>query len=605
MIPRLPRQLSSNRLANQISSRRIERDYLTLLRRRGGFDPRYINLATGSDANDGRTPATAWATAAPANTALAVANNGITHLRIDTSAAPLILATGINLGANARGITIESATPGVKADIRCYKTLSNAAFTQPDVGTYPNVWSTTDTQARSVLWERGGSNAYDLIWYTHPLGANFAAVASTLNTTPGSFWTDGTTMYFRPLTGNDPVGDGKEYVRSYIYAASHPVLVQTRATIQNLMVGGSCLAGAASINDISGGASPITLTPDGGSSVIRNCYLYNGATHNLGLIEGSSNSVVLVEDVQAEQASPWTGQTLFVSYATTGTGLRHTYRRCSSVKNAGLPGSMAGQVLTVQPGMYNHNTGVGTQFASITLEDCSFPGMGINGSGTGVTAGGYQIVGTRFGMGKLYTDTTLNRCYIDRSMVSPGDTSSTIRMTNCLFRPTITPTNGGDGTFQAQGVMSFDGCTFDLRAIPAFAAGFMFRWSTLTFTMINSIFLANSGFAVSGADNISPTHGLRNTDTVVCDRNVLYLGGSNKNTANYYNDGATTANRSFAQWQALGQDTHSISTNPLLNADYTPTASSPARNLTVTSLTSDYIGDITPRVTSGAYEYRP
>ena len=92
---------------------------------------RYINPYTGSDGGTGGV-SQPWATLDAARLALASPGNGITRLLIDTGKAPLYHAsdTSFSIGANAAGITIQSATDRY-ADIRAYKVLAKT-FTQPD-----------------------------------------------------------------------------------------------------------------------------------------------------------------------------------------------------------------------------------------------------------------------------------------------------------------------------------------------------------------------------------------------------------------------------------------------------------------------------------------
>jgi hypothetical protein len=54
--------------------------------------------------------------------------------------------------------------------------------------------------------------------------------------------------------------------------------------------------------------------------------------------------------------------------------------------------------------------------------------------------------------------------------------------------------------------------------------------------------------------------------------------GSNTQVAFNYNDGSTTAARTFAQWQTLGFDAHSLNTDPALRSDYRLQPWSKARN---------------------------
>ncbi|MBW3609267.1 MAG: hypothetical protein KY463_13115, partial [Actinobacteria bacterium] len=92
------------------------------------------------------------------------------------------------------------------ADVRGFKPLAGP-YARPDASAYPNVWAAADTQRDVVLWE-------DRKWMNHVRGSTFDAVAAALNSTPGSFWTDGVAMYFHPFGSTDPNADGKVYERS-------------------------------------------------------------------------------------------------------------------------------------------------------------------------------------------------------------------------------------------------------------------------------------------------------------------------------------------------------------------------------------------------------
>ncbi len=56
----------------------------------------------------------------------------------------------------------------------------------------------------------------------HPTGSTLSAVQSTLDSTPGSFWTDGTTMYAHPFGDTNPGGDGKDLHAKVTSAALLP-----------------------------------------------------------------------------------------------------------------------------------------------------------------------------------------------------------------------------------------------------------------------------------------------------------------------------------------------------------------------------------------------
>jgi hypothetical protein len=109
-------------------------------------------------------------------------------------------------------------TPGVRiagdAFIHCNVPVVGL-FTQPDAGTYPNLWQVPAGHATkgSRLWE--DNKIFALAAVTAVTATGQAAV----NGNPGSFWTeaDGSALYFRPLTGTDPNANGCEYTVSKMF----------------------------------------------------------------------------------------------------------------------------------------------------------------------------------------------------------------------------------------------------------------------------------------------------------------------------------------------------------------------------------------------------
>ena len=94
------------------------------------------------------------------------------------------------------------------ADIQAFHVIPASSWVKTAGQT--NIYETTDTENFSVLWEIAVGTPASLywksmIWLSHPIGANFAAVAASLDNTAGSFWTDGVKMYVHPF-GNTAAG---------------------------------------------------------------------------------------------------------------------------------------------------------------------------------------------------------------------------------------------------------------------------------------------------------------------------------------------------------------------------------------------------------------
>lgn len=74
------------------------------------------------------------------------------------------------------------------------------------------VWKTTDTQASVGMWENQRPMA-------HPTQGTITSGAAItyLQANPGSFWTDGVTMYLSAGDSGNPNTNGRAYERSYLY----------------------------------------------------------------------------------------------------------------------------------------------------------------------------------------------------------------------------------------------------------------------------------------------------------------------------------------------------------------------------------------------------
>jgi hypothetical protein len=557
----------------------------------------YVNPATGSDSNDGADAAHAWQTAAKINAESA--NCGLFQtasyptgdtLVIDTSAGnldvtsdPIVIQTG--------GLNVRAATDQTWAVIQPWKTIAPGSWST--TGT-DNVYSTTDAIALACLWE-------DDKWLTHPNGEKFEAVSATLGRTAGSFYVDaeGTTLYVHPFGNTDPRVDGKTYTRSHAgittaaFSANAP-----NVNVQDLYIRKTCDVDAAT-GAPNAGYSIAGTGAWSGTNLIKHCYVDYFGKHGIGLVANSlSNEVTTIDAVQSEQGSPYGAQSPFVSFnsnVTTPTGIRHVYQNCTSLKETGLIGSTAGTHSTNSI-LLSHNNGTGTQFSNISVLNCNFS----NGSlSLGVTESS-TITGTTVGDIAVNDPAcTITRCHIDRAGISQSySTGPILIVQNCLFTPTDAM---GSASSFTQGTSTWEANTIDLNGVTGAdtQAGFLKRTAASTITF------RNNAVTMPAAKSYTIFQAYLNTDTLTVTNNAYRLG-QNTQVAFQYNDGSTTAARTFAQWQVLGFDANSInSTNLLLSTSYRPLRGSALIDAG-TSLGSlvDYTGRLfNPRNDIGAYEF--
>lgn len=125
--------------------------------------------------------------------------------------------------------------PGVRATgtatLTTLRTLTGT-FTQPNAGTYPNVWQKLDTV---FVATRSGVDGYsgscviiDGYIYTPVAGANLAAVISTINSNVKRSYADASGVYFHSATDPNSNGLTKQYV---FPLANSPVTSTTGAQI--------------------------------------------------------------------------------------------------------------------------------------------------------------------------------------------------------------------------------------------------------------------------------------------------------------------------------------------------------------------------------------
>ena len=584
----------------------------------------YVNTVSGNDNNDGSTPATAWKTAAKLNIesqfcgmldSNAAGPGGGDVLTIDTSGAPLVIGPN-TLVFNTQGLKVQPASGQTYIKCQAEEVLANSGFTAtPGLS---STYQTTDTQALVVAWQNDewmwhvqASSFTSSAIVTNPLGGavtNFASAGAALDATPGSFYTDGTTLYIHPFNSSNPATDGNVYTRSINRGGG---LAAVEFSAGNYLANGFYVRKTALVdqNNNCFGAYCFqdgVLTGSGQNSEVENGYFAYGDKHCFGSTTGISASTLLVLNTECEQGHPYCsfgGQTPFVSFDTVTTAdVVHTYKGCTCLTRSGLIGSAAGDpVGTGGDIILSHNGGDGgVTFASITIDDCNFASgsIDIGASNSLVVTDQTQTNGVLTGC----PFTTISETTFTSQIIQMEEGSENLQMENCLIKPiflfsTVHPNYYG---VLLAGNVSIEGCTFDLSGITGdtgdFRQGMIWRTGPLNLTF------RNNAYVVPAGQNFPLLYGALSSDTLTFDHNAYDLGGGTTLVSNY---GSSGASLTLPQWQALGEDciNSTLNANLLLQND-APQSGSPLFNAGVDlGAEPDVTGASYPhRNTIGAYE---
>ena len=501
----------------------------------------YMDPFNGNDNNDGLSVGTAWKSMAKLDAesenaglfASGSYQNGDTVI-IDT-AFDMLDFQGGTLNLRTGGLTVKAA-PG-REYIRCklYKSLANASFAK--VGGLNHTWSMADASPNCVLWEADK-------WMNHPTGATWASVSATVDSTPGSFWTDGTTMYVHPFGDTDPTADGKRYERSYFGSTIQQWGSNFR--LMDISAGKTCLAQPTD-NDSLGGYCLGTAGTVNGTNLIKHCYFYYGSKHGLGLVADGSSTETTISDCQNEQCSPYYSQSPWVSFMTYNSSSNnvHIYTNCTTLMMGGLIGSTTGQHLGT-PVLLSHNEGGAFNFRGIYLRNCNFPqghvnlGVSTNCAVQGGTYGNFNNYN--------YFLSIEGANFLGVKNMAGND----VVVRSSIMAPTVAYGNGSG--CEAISTVRFEGCVFDTRGIPSTDTPYralIMRTGPTTMIFRDNIFICKSGQQFTVFGNFT------SADTLMLSNNV-YLLGSGNTIAWQYNDGSTTADRTLGAWQAYGFDANTV-----------------------------------------------
>ncbi|HEX4055856.1 MAG TPA: hypothetical protein VHX86_16455 [Tepidisphaeraceae bacterium] len=556
------------------------------------------NVAWVNASNDSPADETQSATALQAEIAAGtvIRNPLISELVIDTASGPFnisdsggIDATGgiqLDTNVNLTGFGSDVGDYTNVADLEAFIDIPKDSWTLAPGST--DTYETTDTSLNAVLWQ-------DRRWMNLIEGTSFSQVEAQLESTPGSFWTDGTTLYVHPFGNTDPATDSSVYERSPggTYSNSIGVLVQVpNCYISGLAIGGTCGA-------VDNTGDPIGLycvgsgLNTGGLNYFDDLYLYYASKHAFGWTDGGSNERVIVTNVEGEQGSPYTafgGQYLFVDYDgnAAATGNQVLYLNCRAKDSDGLIGSTAGQQLTIGT-FYIH--GVVGEFSIVSVIDCNFDGnIGCDASVT-------NLVVTDTACAEI--DSSAANLVADRDTTDTNLIRGSGTVTNCIMKSPIIY-GIGSGSHLISGTTSYIDCVFDGRgATVDNEPSYFYPNGTASLTIRDCIFLANSTFPV--------IDDFQSGDQIDFDHN-LYDTSAGKVIATNFSINGGKSNYSFAQWQSIGYDAGSMDVaDSALNINlttYVPFAQTP---ITFdVGLLDDMTGDVfLDRKTIGAYEYVP
>lgn len=581
----------------------------------------YWNYQTGSDSNDGRSSTTAFQSSQllnrylyygffAANTANPwqyvaggdVATNldpslfvaGITNgtirsnadrILIDTSAGAFPCNYSIVFAAQNSGLELTSANAGPAI---ITPMLQMTGSTQYDAVNFPNVWIFTNAvDARAVLWE-------DRRWMNNPIGANITAVRTNLNTTDGSFFTSGTTLYFSPFEhGVDPNATTNIYevsrkLKDYTDTPQYGSVINTSANdtfIHNFSAGGVTFR-----NSSSGACDAVYVVQatGGGRSVLGDSHLFYGSNHSYGATDGPTNLFRLLYRSKIEQGPPWSpnsaGYTSTVEFTpSTNAAPREMYYADVDFSIDSLIGSSTGtNYLGLSPGTVgftSHGNGGTNQFvySKMTMDR-------VTGScGFGIASN--VLIRSSLLDAVSMVQTTIENSTIHGTLAGSG--TNLIR--NCLLVPSLLIPFTANSV--AYGAMGFENCTFDVASAPlqTYFKSASVTTNVLLLTNRNNVFLA-----------AMPVFRTKTNDVIVSDHNaVVMIGQANF----YYNGNYGTWSQWKTEWSA---DANSITnTSACLGPGYRPYTKTPCWNAgEELGPATDFTGKLfQSRRTAGAYEY--
>lgn len=496
-----------------------------------------LNPATGDDANNGVDAP--WQTIARVNdmfgpygvisTYTPASNGSGCHLILDTSGGELYMTT-TPLLLQRDGTWIKRLASESFMTIRPYTEIDPGDWTA--TGGYSNIWEipyTEDEQTTvsgdNIPFERGIDNIADL--------AALDAAAG------GASWVDTTAnkLHVKTLNLTDPRSDGITYRHGHLRAGDptgYPVIAlgcaSPRVTGLYTRWTANQFNGSYAIGDVDGFSE---------GCLVEDCDVRYGDKHLICWTSQQDNTTITVRNCRMEQS--WS--MAMTDFMITGTGNIHNWEDCRIDVSSLLARSANGI-------NYDYINGAGAYYSH--------------------------------GAGNVYAEVNFLRCQIGGAIVFEADSATLVQITDCVVDHVNVPsTLAMTGTTMSQvpsfyaGSITASTLTCDSVAIPSsLRVGGAITNSELDFR--------NTGYVVLGiwavienpltftgntvrfnAGNASPLfRDCAAADWVACDNNT-YIGlGASDVLIKDYDDGSTVADRTFAQWQALGYDAASTRIDP-------------------------------------------
>jgi len=544
----------------------------------------YVNASSGSDSNTGASASQAWQTASKLSeeikrgtvlgshkpwqdasgssvgletlSTLANATDWGTAYEAGTRRAggdivningELITSNQFSFESNP-GITIQGVNSGKVTVIRSL----GSTFSQPNVGTYPNVWQLLGADFGGIAVS-GATGTYGVVPFendrmlTPVAGANLAAVIATLNTNAGRCFTDGSGIYFSTVGGGNPNSDG---------------IVRTAGRIVSQLGTGTGLVSLLDglVKNIEIESCPIvrydtalTAPPRyavsyvlTGLNVADNVVFSKGCYHSSGLVGNTTTGAQFEFSCTHQTMFTQSGATITVAYTSEGpTACRifTDFRNCNhtSVQSVGAEPVTSESVAS----FYSHGNARTQPAFTFRAENCNFigqvqPSLYRDDEALLINSTCHYVLAA----GVSGAEMTVTGCTL-KALVSAAY-SGTLAFVDCVF--THDATYVGVAATTANGNVSYSGCSLDFRG---FASAATNDNGNIALAYDDcDIIAAASGEAVLFAN------GEASGDTLTVD-NCRFWNSANPTVLTSWNDGSTTANRTYSQAVVLGIITNS------------------------------------------------
>jgi hypothetical protein len=506
----------------------------------------WLNASNGTAVN-GTLSATVLQADIAAGTV--IRNPLIDELVIDTASGPFNIsasggvnaAGGIQLDTNVNlsgfGSTVGSMSN--VGDLQAFVTIGKSSWTPVSGDSF--LYETINTKSNAVLWQNRE-------WMNHITGSSFSAVQAGLDATPGSFWTDGVTMYVHPFGNTNPATDSSVYQRSPGGTSTNSIGIFVNANdvyVHNLAIGGTC------------GADPVTNDPIGlycvgtsssdGLEFFSNLYLYYSSKHAFCWTGEQVYQRLIVSNVDCEQGSPYAGsggQYLYTNYddANGSTDNQVVYTDDTATHSYGLIGSTQGQSGVGGGTFYSHNNGGSNQFTDITFTDCNFDGGIACTNAVENLVVDDSTIGT-IGSAAANTTATDDTTTTDVIRVGSGTITDCIMHADVLYGAYTNNNN-------FEGAATFDDDIFDSHgATLQGTASYYFGIGPSTLTFENCTFVSNYSVPI--------LYHFQSTDTLVFKDNTYDTATAGFVIGDLIT-GSSSESYDLAGWQAAGNDVGSV-----------------------------------------------